>query len=148
MDAENGEAFVSLKAGLGHLPPPMIVPPHYRRHCQKPPSTYRGPAYCRIQERRKAAAKQHLEAEKAPSNNVNESEKDENLDMPEDKDEVTEEVTGTKIDDENTIKHAEIANSIQEMSEDENEVAEEATKTISIDDENPNKDADKGDESL
>ena len=34
------------------------------------------------------------------------------------------------------------------MSEDENEVAEEATKTISIDDENPNKDADKGDESL
>ena len=69
--------------------------------------------------------------------------------MPEDKDEVTEEVTGTKIwNDENTIKHAEIANSIQEMSEDENEVAEEATKTISIDDENPNKDADKGDESL
>ena len=147
MDAENGEAFVSLKAGLGQLSAPSIVLPNYR-HGHKSLSTYRGPAYRRRQERRKAAAKHNLEAEKASSDDVNESGNDENLQILEGTDEVTEEATGTKLDDENTIKDAEIANNIQEMSEDENEVAEEATKTISIDDENPNKDADKGDESL
>ena len=146
LDAENGEAFVSLKAGLGHLPAPSIVPPHYH-HGHKPLSAYRGPAYHRRQERRKAAAKHNLEAEKASSDNVNDSGNDEDLEMLEGKDEVTKEATGTKIDDENTIQHAEKANDIQEMSEDGNEVAKEATGTL-IDDENTNKDADKGNESL
>ena len=43
MEAENGEAFVTLKAGLGSLPPP----PPYVRH--------RPPAYYRRQDRRKVA---------------------------------------------------------------------------------------------
>ena len=132
LDAENGEAFVSLKAGLGYLG-------------HKPPSTFRGPSYFRRQERRKAAAKQHLEAEKAPPNDV--SGNDENLKTPDEKDEVSEEATGTKIDDENTNKDAEKANENQEMHEDLNEVAEKVTGTI-IDDENTNKNADKSDESL
>ena len=51
IEAEHGEAFVTLRAGLGSIPPPFYLP--------KPPSqtpqAYRGPAYQRRQERRRAA---------------------------------------------------------------------------------------------
>ena len=51
VDAENGEASVTLKADLGYIPPPFHV---LRPHGQ-PPRPQRGPAYQRRQERRQAA---------------------------------------------------------------------------------------------
>ena len=53
-EAENGEAFVTLKAGLGCLPPPQYAHPGYHGHGHVP-QVYRAPAYYRRQERRKAA---------------------------------------------------------------------------------------------
>lgn len=49
VEAENGEAFVTLKAGLGPIPPPRHVPGHGHQ------SRHRGPSYQRRQERRQAA---------------------------------------------------------------------------------------------
>ena len=54
-EAEDGEAFVTLKAGLGCLPPPEYTPPGYHGHGDHGPRVYRAPAYYRRQERRKAA---------------------------------------------------------------------------------------------
>ena len=49
VEAENGEAFITLKVGLGQVPPPQF-------HFQRPPSQHhRGPAYWRRQEQREAA---------------------------------------------------------------------------------------------
>ena len=51
VETENGEAFVTLKAGLGYSPPPLNFPvPH--GHVLR---TYRGPSYHCRQERRQAA---------------------------------------------------------------------------------------------
>ena len=49
IEAENGEAFVSLTVGLGHIPPPFFPPRHT-------PPVQRGPSYQRRQERRRKAA--------------------------------------------------------------------------------------------
>ena len=48
VEAEHGQAFVTLRAGLGSLPPS-----HFPR--QQTPRPYKGPAYKRRQERRQAA---------------------------------------------------------------------------------------------
>ena len=65
LEAENGEAIVTLKACLGGLPPP---PPAYRGHGHVPP-VHRPPAYLRRQERRRkaaeVAAEENIRAEKA-----------------------------------------------------------------------------------
>ena len=45
IEASEGEAFVTLKTGLGHIVPPCLIKKSYRR----------GPSYQRRQERRKAA---------------------------------------------------------------------------------------------
>ena len=49
VEAENGEASVTLRAGLGPIPPPLLVPGHGHRR------QHRGPSYQRRQERRQAA---------------------------------------------------------------------------------------------
>ena len=51
IEADHGEAFVTLRAGLGSIPPPFYP----SRHPRQTPQAYRGPAYQRRQERRKAA---------------------------------------------------------------------------------------------
>ena len=53
VESKNGEAFVTLKAGLGHLQPPVGFPPPHGYGV--PRRVHRGPAYFRRQERRKAA---------------------------------------------------------------------------------------------
>ena len=56
LEAENGEAFVTLKASIGCLPPPQeYIPPLYPGYGQRVPPVHRSPAYHRRQERRKAA---------------------------------------------------------------------------------------------
>ena len=52
VDADNGEAFVTLKAGLGLIPPPFRVFPGHGHHSRH---QHRGPSYHRRQERRQAA---------------------------------------------------------------------------------------------
>ena len=54
VESKNGEAFVTLKAGLGYLQPPIGFPPPPEYH-GRPRRVNRGPAYFRRQERRKAA---------------------------------------------------------------------------------------------
>ena len=65
LEAENGEAFVTLKACLGGLPPP---PPGYQGRGYVPP-VHRPPAYFRRQARRRKAAEaaeqEDIQAEKA-----------------------------------------------------------------------------------
>ena len=65
LEAENGEAIVTLKACLGGLPPP---PPAYQGHGHVH-LVHRPPAYFRRQERRQkaaeAAAEENIQAEKA-----------------------------------------------------------------------------------
>ena len=93
LESENGEAFVSLKAGLGFLPPPLLLPPAQGHgHGQHLPPRNRGPAYTRRQERRRAAAKQPVEAVKAPniSRDSENDEKSEDI-------EITQEVIGSNI---------------------------------------------------
>ena len=71
LEAENGEAFVSLKAGIGCLHPPF-PPPHSPGY----PSQPRSPSYYRRQERRKAttaAAKQSSVAEETQTNEIKEN---------------------------------------------------------------------------
>ena len=124
LEAENGKAVVSLKAGLGHLPVPFILPPpHGQRHHF--PNSHRGPAYQRRQERRKAAAKQQHEAEKAHTSI--ESLSDTNDETPEDDDEVVEKAT--VVEEMNTNKDA-----------------EKATETKIVEEEDINKEADQANE--
>ena len=54
IESKNGEAFVTLKAGLGYLQPPHGFPPP-RGYYDRQHRVHRGPAYFRRQERRKAA---------------------------------------------------------------------------------------------
>ena len=104
LESDNGEAFVSLKAGLGCLPPPLLLPPaRGHDHDQRLPSRHRGPAYTRRQERRRAATKLQVEADKA----LNESSESEHVANGE-YNEITEEVIGTEIM-ENTNKDADQA---------------------------------------
>ena len=104
LESDNGEAFVSLKAGLGFLPPPLLLPPAQGHdHGQHLPSIHRGPAYARRQEKRRAAAKQPAEAEKA----LDSSSGSEHVANDEDS-EITEEVIGTE-DVETANKEAEQA---------------------------------------
>ena len=91
LESENGEAFVSLKAGLGFLPPPLLLPPA-QGHSQHLLSRNRGPAYTRRQEKRSTAAKQPVEAVKA----LNISRDSENVEKSEDI-EIAEEVIGPNI---------------------------------------------------
>ena len=60
VESKNGEAFVTLKAGLGYLqPPPDGFPPPRGYHGHgRHQRVHRGPAYFRRQERRKAAKDQ------------------------------------------------------------------------------------------
>ena len=51
VDSENGEAVVTLTAGLGHIPPPFSFDRNNEQTCRP----YRGPSYQRRQQRRKAA---------------------------------------------------------------------------------------------
>ena len=51
IEAEHGEALVTLRAGLGSIPPPFYLP----RPPSQTPRAYRGPAYQSRQERRQAA---------------------------------------------------------------------------------------------
>ena len=56
LESKDGKAFVSLKADLGHLPPPQCPqPPPFLGNDGFHPRQYRGPAYFRRQEKRKAA---------------------------------------------------------------------------------------------
>ena len=65
LEAENGEAIITLKACLGGLPPP---PPAYQGHGHVPP-VRRPPSYFRRQKRRQkaaeVAAEENIRAEKA-----------------------------------------------------------------------------------
>ena len=54
IESKNGEAFVTLKAGLGHLQALVGFPPPHGYY-DRPHRVHRGPAYCRRQERMKAA---------------------------------------------------------------------------------------------
>ena len=51
LDSENGEAVVTLTAGLGHIPPPFSC----NRNNEQTSRPYRGASYQRRQQRRKAA---------------------------------------------------------------------------------------------
>ena len=89
LEAENGEAFVTLKANLGCLPPPSW----HREHDQglrRP--VHRSPSYFRRQERRKAATaaaeEETIPAEKAKA--------PENIDAQPEIFEVAEEATNDK----------------------------------------------------
>ena len=68
LEAEHGEAYVTLKASLGCLPPPEYIPPVHPGYGLHVPSVKRSPAYNRRQERRKvarlAAGNQDTQAEK------------------------------------------------------------------------------------
>ena len=69
MEAEDGKASITLKAKLGHVPPPFLSPhlhPHGPSH-----RVHRGPSYLRRQERRKAAK---TAAAAAPSCNESQAE--------------------------------------------------------------------------
>lgn len=81
LEAENGEASITLKVGLGYIPPP---------HSFQGPNgqSHRGPAYRRRQERRKAA-KLVPHPAKAP---VQEQEKVDNVDERDSIDTLAEEV--------------------------------------------------------
>jgi hypothetical protein len=51
IEAEHGEALVTLRAELGSIPPPFYLP----RPPSQTPQAYRGPAYQQRQERQRAA---------------------------------------------------------------------------------------------
>ena len=91
VESENGEASITLKVGLGCIPPPFC----FQRPPQpKTPPVYRGPAYQRRQQKRQAAKLATTPVQVDGAEEARKQDEEIDIDQHDSADEVAEEATG------------------------------------------------------